>query len=487
MDFDRIRKEALAADGEEDWSEDDDGVAGVAMGVEGASASLSSEVGAATALVFEPPATVRCPPPAEHVLTNFGGQLDRVRITSSGVATAAQSFIRRGSHVTLAMPDGKGPIVARVVHGENDAVCVGFLEARLAQCASDLRGRPSKSKGGAGAGESTTAAATQQPAIDCYGILDLPFDADEDQLKATWKQLLRKNIHPDKGGDREVFMRLRSAYELLLDPLKRKEYDHERGSASEPRALAAKSYFAVDLFAEPSAQQDATVYWAKSFELKQKLKMISEQIERAATETDRAHLANLVASLASMKRNFAQHVQAYECKRALAVNRLAALPGVFRSDDIMRTVVHGDVVVETECPGGRVIEPVLVYNVSQTEWKKPQEAENGSGMLLRSVSDASQKDFAHRSAGKPLRLWLTLEDGEEVVWQPDGADGHPEIVKVGASGVPLHFFMRILLTFNLTRSSPVHVHIYDFLKLCPGRLGAAESAAECEARPLRVC
>ena len=52
MDLDKISAAALAADGEEDWS-DDDGEAGVTADVKDASAPLLSETGAASALTVE--------------------------------------------------------------------------------------------------------------------------------------------------------------------------------------------------------------------------------------------------------------------------------------------------------------------------------------------------------------------------------------------------------------------------------------------------
>ena len=47
---------------------------------------------------------------------------------------------------------------------------------------------------------------------DPYAILHLTSGAPEYILEAVWKAVLKKN-HPDKGGDPEVFMRMKKAYE----------------------------------------------------------------------------------------------------------------------------------------------------------------------------------------------------------------------------------------------------------------------------------
>lgn len=60
--------------------------------------------------------------------------------------------------------------------------------------------------------------------MDPYLELELPIDADEEEIKLKYRHLA--NIHhPDKGGDEEKFKRIKEAYELLSDPIRRKSYD----------------------------------------------------------------------------------------------------------------------------------------------------------------------------------------------------------------------------------------------------------------------
>jgi len=60
--------------------------------------------------------------------------------------------------------------------------------------------------------------------MDPYLELELPIDADEELIKLKYRHLA--NIHhPDKGGDEEKFKRIKEAYEILSDPIRRKSYD----------------------------------------------------------------------------------------------------------------------------------------------------------------------------------------------------------------------------------------------------------------------
>jgi len=62
-----------------------------------------------------------------------------------------------------------------------------------------------------------------------YDLLDVPVDASEADLKKAYrKKALR--LHPDKGGDPELFKEVTHAYEVLSDAQKRSIYD-TRGEA----------------------------------------------------------------------------------------------------------------------------------------------------------------------------------------------------------------------------------------------------------------
>ncbi|ETT31686.1 DnaJ-class molecular chaperone with C-terminal Zn finger domain, partial [Paenibacillus sp. FSL R7-269] len=59
---------------------------------------------------------------------------------------------------------------------------------------------------------------------DYYTVLSVPFGASSNAIKDSFRAKA-KVLHPDVGGDSEVFQRLRKAYEILSDPKSRENYD----------------------------------------------------------------------------------------------------------------------------------------------------------------------------------------------------------------------------------------------------------------------
>jgi hypothetical protein len=57
-----------------------------------------------------------------------------------------------------------------------------------------------------------------------YTDLDVPVDASLETIKQRYRTLAQMH-HPDKGGDEELFKRIKLAYEILSDPIRRKQYD----------------------------------------------------------------------------------------------------------------------------------------------------------------------------------------------------------------------------------------------------------------------
>jgi curved DNA-binding protein CbpA len=62
-----------------------------------------------------------------------------------------------------------------------------------------------------------------------YQILDLEVDASQEEIKKSYRLLARK-YHPDKhNGDKifeDKFKEIKDAYDVLIDPAKRKKYDY---------------------------------------------------------------------------------------------------------------------------------------------------------------------------------------------------------------------------------------------------------------------
>ena len=57
-----------------------------------------------------------------------------------------------------------------------------------------------------------------------YTELDVPVDASLETIKQRYRTLAQMH-HPDKGGDEELFKLIKLAYEILSDPVRRKQYD----------------------------------------------------------------------------------------------------------------------------------------------------------------------------------------------------------------------------------------------------------------------
>jgi DnaJ-class molecular chaperone len=62
--------------------------------------------------------------------------------------------------------------------------------------------------------------------MNYYKLLDVPVNATTDEIKQHYRKYARIH-HPDKGGDTEKFKQIQEAYETLMDPIKRHQYDME--------------------------------------------------------------------------------------------------------------------------------------------------------------------------------------------------------------------------------------------------------------------
>jgi DnaJ-class molecular chaperone len=81
--------------------------------------------------------------------------------------------------------------------------------------------------------------------LDPYNTLGLNKDATEDDVKKTYKKLALK-YHPDKNGGNDVmFKKINEAYQILIDPVKRKLHDMQ----NETIDYDALTKFATSLFA----------------------------------------------------------------------------------------------------------------------------------------------------------------------------------------------------------------------------------------------
>lgn len=72
-----------------------------------------------------------------------------------------------------------------------------------------------------------------------YRLLGLESNATQKEIHDAWRTL-RSQLHPDKGGDAEVFAEVKAAYEVLSDGASRKRYD-ETGKTDAPQSIERQS------------------------------------------------------------------------------------------------------------------------------------------------------------------------------------------------------------------------------------------------------
>ena len=58
-----------------------------------------------------------------------------------------------------------------------------------------------------------------------YDILGVDRNADENTIKRAYRRLASQH-HPDKGGSKEQFQEIQSAYDILTNPQRRAQHDN---------------------------------------------------------------------------------------------------------------------------------------------------------------------------------------------------------------------------------------------------------------------
>ena len=69
--------------------------------------------------------------------------------------------------------------------------------------------------------------------LDYYEILKISKTATTEEIRSSYKNLAKQH-HPDKGGYKEKFQEIQTAYEILSDDNKKKEYDFQRNNGGIP-------------------------------------------------------------------------------------------------------------------------------------------------------------------------------------------------------------------------------------------------------------
>jgi len=92
--------------------------------------------------------------------------------------------------------------------------------------------------------------------LDYYSVLGLSPSASHDEIRAAHRRLVKER-HPDSGGTAEMFRVLQAAYEVLIDPESRAEYDREladgrAGRSARPGGGASVGFNFDDLVGRPA-------------------------------------------------------------------------------------------------------------------------------------------------------------------------------------------------------------------------------------------
>jgi curved DNA-binding protein CbpA len=85
---------------------------------------------------------------------------------------------------------------------------------------------------------------SDRPFVDHYAVLQLSQSADSETVERVYR-LLAKRYHPDNAdsGDAEKFREVHAAYEVLMDPERRSDYDEwfKRNSREHSRTFDQRS------------------------------------------------------------------------------------------------------------------------------------------------------------------------------------------------------------------------------------------------------
>lgn len=95
--------------------------------------------------------------------------------------------------------------------------------------------------------------------MNLYEELGLSASATQEEIKQRYRSLAQTH-HPDRGGDEEKFKRVKLAYEVLIDPVSRREYDTSGRiyNESSPRTCAMEDicHLARNLIPTINPEQD---------------------------------------------------------------------------------------------------------------------------------------------------------------------------------------------------------------------------------------
>ena len=112
-----------------------------------------------------------------------------------------------------------------------------------------------------------------------YTELDVPVDASLETIKQRYRTLAQMH-HPDKGGDEELFKLIKLAYEILSDPIRRKQYDitgETTTTNAKDEAVANIVQILLHIVPNLNVDQDDLIYIAE-METRAMLNLVNKDI-----------------------------------------------------------------------------------------------------------------------------------------------------------------------------------------------------------------
>ena len=150
-----------------------------------------------------------------------------------------------------------------------------------------------------------------------YRILGLNIDAEHEEIKAAYR-ILAQRCHPDKGGSNAEFLLIKEAYDILSNPLTKRNYDKDLlNELKQPRAIikpsTTKNNFALISVILVTVLALAFAVWA----------YLRAQHHPTGTQ-DQISSSPLVNNIATTKPMPTQHKQIKSNKKAAAHNSSSA-------------------------------------------------------------------------------------------------------------------------------------------------------------------
>ena len=95
--------------------------------------------------------------------------------------------------------------------------------------------------------------------MSLYDVLGVQKNSNPTEIRKAYLKLARIH-HPDKGGDAEIFKLIRSSYEILIDPIRRRKFDltgdYSPDENFHTEALGRLSEFVVELIYSINPDRD---------------------------------------------------------------------------------------------------------------------------------------------------------------------------------------------------------------------------------------